>query len=188
MGLRKPRKRGGNRECKVRELWTSLPPRVLYVFKRFLSCSEWESHFVILLSNQNGWSSTKMQLVRCNLSKTRHWWVALCNKIRESDFFFFFWGLLWLGFRKFSLKNSDKNKTEKEYVSKLEFQKSNHYLVCPISSPEPLDFIWPRAETTGTGDMNGSCTRFSVLKLKSIRTCKFFVSSPLHIWKTYVPR
>ena len=39
-------------------------PPVLYVFKRFLSCREWESHFVILLSNQNGWSSTKMQLVR----------------------------------------------------------------------------------------------------------------------------
>ena len=88
-----------------------------------------------------------MPLVRLNLLKTRHWWVALCNKIRESDFFLSFFlgggggGLLWLGFRKFSLKNSDKNKTKKEYVSKLEFQKSNHCLVCPISSPEPLDFM-----------------------------------------------
>ena len=47
---------------------------------------------------------------------------------------FFFLGLLWLGFRKFSLKNSDKNKTEKEYVSKLEFQNSNHCLVSSLSN------------------------------------------------------
>ena len=78
------------------------PRRVLYVCKRFLSCREREPLFVILLSNLNGWFSTKC-----------HLWVTLCNKIRESDFFFFFGGLLWLGFRKFSLKNSDKNKLKK---------------------------------------------------------------------------
>ena len=163
------------------------PPRVLYVFKRFLPCREWEPLFVILLSNLNGWFSTKCHLFVRIFQRLGTGGLQCVTKF-VNLISFFFWGLLWLGFSKFSLKNSDKNKTEKEYVLKLEFQKSNYCLVCSISSPEPLDFVWPRAETTGTGDMNGSCTCFSVLKPKSMRVCKLFVSSPLHMWKTYVSR
>lgn len=68
--------------------------------------------------------------------------VALGNKIRESDFLFFFFEVFcgW-GLGNFLYKMVIKNETEKEYVSKLEFQKCNHCLVCPISSPEPLDFM-----------------------------------------------
>ena len=57
----------------------------------------------------------------CSLESFRHRWVALCNKIHESDFFPFFLRSSVVRVWEFFLKNSDKNKTEREYVSKLEF-------------------------------------------------------------------
>ena len=175
MGLRKPR--AGN--AKYGRLGhPCLPvPGYCMSLKDFCPVGNEKSLFVILLSNLNGWFSTKCHLFVRIFQRLGTGGLYCVTKFVNCFFLRSSVVRVW----EFFLKNSDKNKTEREYVSKLEFQKSNHCLVCPISSPEPLDFMWPRAETTGTGDMNGSCTWCSVLKPKSMRMCKLFVSSPLHI-------
>ena len=62
MGLRKPRKRGGGRECKaLGRFGHPCPPRVLSL-KDFCPVGNEKSLFVILLSNLNGWFSIECHL------------------------------------------------------------------------------------------------------------------------------
>ena len=62
MGLRKSRKRSGSRECKVREVGTSLtctpPKNVLYVLQRFF-CPVGDERSLIVILFSDTWFSTK---------------------------------------------------------------------------------------------------------------------------------